>query len=132
MAFPISSSPSEIDPVVHLLTLSEQGLNVNCDVSLGSWFVVVESRLPLPLSAWTFATTGMDSSGLDRVVKDYLAAKCGTALDYFVIENRMSPDANGDMGVTGTYRRRAGEKNIFFTLTFNLASRKVQNFQEYG
>jgi hypothetical protein len=74
----------------------------------------------------------MDSSGLDQVVKDYLAAKCGVALDYFAIENRMSPDANGDMGLTGSYRKRAGDKNVFFTLTVNLASRKVQNFQEYG
>jgi hypothetical protein len=73
----------------------------------------------------------MDPSELDQVVKDYLAARCGTALDYFVIENRMSPDANGDMGLTGSYRRRAGDKNVFFTLTVNLTSRKVQNLQEY-
>jgi hypothetical protein len=73
----------------------------------------------------------MDPSELDQVVKNYLAARCGTALDYFVIENRMSPDANGDMGLTGSYRRRAGDKNVFFTLTVNLTSRKVQNLQEY-
>jgi hypothetical protein len=74
----------------------------------------------------------MDSSGLDQVLKDYVAAKCGSALDYFMIESRMSPDANGDMGVTGSYRKRGGDKNLFFTLTVNLASRRVQNFQEYG
>jgi len=74
----------------------------------------------------------MNSSGLDQLLKDYLAAKFGSTLDYFVIESRMSPDANGDMGVTGSYRKRAGDKNVFFTLTVNLASRKVQNLQEYG
>jgi hypothetical protein len=73
----------------------------------------------------------MDLSELDQVVKDYLAAKCGTPLDYFAIENRMSPDANGDMGLTGSYRKKASDKNIFFTLTVNLTSRKVQNLQEY-
>jgi hypothetical protein len=73
----------------------------------------------------------MNSSGLDQLLKDYLAAKFGSALDYFVIESRMSPDANGDMGVTGSYRKRAGDKNVFFTLTVNLASRKVRNLQEY-
>ena len=69
---------------------------------------------------------------VDQAVKDYLAAKCGTPLDYFMIENRMSPDANGDMGVTGSYRRTGGDKNVFFTLTINLDSLRVQNFQEYG
>jgi hypothetical protein len=73
----------------------------------------------------------MDPSELDQVVKNYLAARCGTALDYFVIENRMSPDANGDMGLTGSYRKKASDKNVFFTLMVNLTSRKVQNLQEY-
>ena len=74
----------------------------------------------------------MDPRGLDQVVKDYLTAKCGTTLDYFMIENQMSPDANGDMGVTGSYRKKSSDKNVFFTLTINIDSRKVQNFQEYG
>ena len=43
----------------------------------------------------------------------------------------MSPDAKGDMGVTGSYRKRAGDKKVFFTATVNLTSRKIQNLQEY-
>ena len=74
----------------------------------------------------------MDSTVVDQLVKDYLTTKCGTPLDYFMIENRMSPDANGDMGVTGSYRKTGGDKDVFFTLTINLDSRRVQNFQEYG
>jgi hypothetical protein len=75
--------------------------------------------------------TGVISGDLDRLIKDYLETKFGAPLDYFAIESRMSPDANGDMGVTGSYRKRAGDKNVFFTITVNLASRKVQNLQEY-
>jgi hypothetical protein len=41
----------------------------------------------------------------------------------------MTPDAMGDMGVTGNYRKRAGDKNVFFTV--NAASRKIENLQEY-
>ncbi len=73
----------------------------------------------------------MISDGLDQQIKDYLETKFGEPLDYFAIEGRMSPDANGDMGVTGSYRKRAGDKNVFFTVTVNLTSRKLQNLQEY-
>lgn len=73
----------------------------------------------------------MNSTDLDRLVKQYLEARLGLALNYFVIEGRGSPDTNGDMGVTGTYRKKAGDKNVFFTLTVNLASSTVKNLQEY-
>jgi hypothetical protein len=73
----------------------------------------------------------MNSSELEQLIKDFLEAKFGIALDYFVIEGQMAPDANGDMGVTGTYRKRTGDKNVFFTVTVNLTSRKIQNLQEY-
>jgi hypothetical protein len=40
------------------------------------------------------------SSGeLDRLLKDYIEAKFGLTLDYFVVESTMAPDAQGDMGV---------------------------------
>ena len=73
----------------------------------------------------------MSSGELEQLVKDFLEAKFGLALDYFKIEGQMTPDANGDIGVTGTYRKRTGDKNVFFTVTVNLASRKLQNLQEY-
>jgi hypothetical protein len=73
----------------------------------------------------------MSSSELEQLVKAYLEAKFGVALDYFAIEGRMSPDANGNMGVTGSYRKRTDNKNVFFTVTINLTSRKIQNLQEY-
>ena len=73
----------------------------------------------------------MDSNELEQLVKDSLEAKFGSALDYFKIEGQMSPDENGNIGVTGTYRKRAGDKNVFFTVTVNLTSRKIQNLQEY-
>jgi hypothetical protein len=88
--------------------------------------------MPLSLSALAFFSVGMNSSGLDQLLKEYFAAKFGLSLDFVAIENQMSPDANGDMGVTGSYRKKAGDKNTFFTLTVNLASRKVKNLQEYG
>jgi len=74
---------------------------------------------------------GMSSSELEQLVKEFLETKFGFALDYFVIEGRMAPDANGNIGVTGTYRKRTGDKNVFFTVTINLTSRKIQNLQEY-
>jgi len=74
---------------------------------------------------------GMNSSELEQLIKGFLEAKFGIDLDYFVIEGRMAPDANGNMGVTGTYRKRTGDKNVFFTVTVNLTSRKIQNLQEY-
>ena len=73
----------------------------------------------------------MSSSELEHLVKDFLEAKFGGALDYFVIEGQMSPDANGNMGVTGSYRKRTDNKNVFFTVTVNLGSRKIQNLQQY-
>ena len=73
----------------------------------------------------------MSSSELEQLVKEFLETKFGFALDYFVIEGRMAPDANGNIGVTGTYRKRTGDKNVFFTVTINLTSRKIQNLQEY-
>ena len=73
----------------------------------------------------------MDSNELEQLVKTSLEAKFGSALDYIKIEGQMSPDANGNMGVTGTYRKSAGDKNVFFTVTVNLTSRKIQNLQEY-
>ena len=68
---------------------------------------------------------------MEQLVKDFLRTKYGVALDYFVIEGRMAADANGNTGVTGTYRKKAGDKNVFFTVTINLTSRKIQNLQEY-
>jgi len=73
----------------------------------------------------------MNSGDLDKLLKDYLETKFGLALDYFVVESRMAPDAKGDMGVTGSYRKKAGDKKVFFTVTVNVASRNVQNLQEY-
>ncbi len=73
----------------------------------------------------------MASDDLDHLIKDYLETKVGAALEFFAIEGRMSPDANGDMGVTGSYRKRAGDKNTFFTVTVNLTLRTFQNLQEY-
>ena len=73
----------------------------------------------------------MNSGELDRLLKDYLEAKFGLPLDYFMIEGRMTPDANGDMGVTGGYKKKAEDKKVLFTVTVNVASRKIQNLQEY-
>jgi len=88
-------------------------------------------ELPLQLSACMPLKAGMNSGDLDKLLKDYLEAKFGLALDYFVVEGRMAPDAKGDMGVTGSYRKKAGDKKVFFTVTVNVASRNVQNLQEY-
>jgi len=74
---------------------------------------------------------GMASDDSDQLIKDYLEARLRESLDYFAIETRMSPEANGDMGVTGSYRKRASDKNVFFTATVNLTSHKVRNLQEY-
>ncbi len=87
--------------------------------------------LSLELSVWDELNEGMSSSELEQLIRDSLESKFGVALDYFVIEGRMSPDVNGNMGVTGTYRKGAGDKNVFFTVTLNLTSHKVQNVQEY-
>jgi hypothetical protein len=73
----------------------------------------------------------MNSSELDQLLRGYLEAKFGAVLDYFAIEGQMSPDAKGDMGVTGNYRKHASEMNFFFTATVNLTSRVVREMQEY-
>ena len=69
---------------------------------------------------------------LDRVVKNYLEAKFGLTLDYFAIEGRMSPDEDGNIGVTGNYRKKTGDKKVFFTLTVNSQSSAISNLQEYA
>ena len=74
---------------------------------------------------------GMNAGELDQLLKGYLEAKFGLTLNYFIVEGRMAPDANGDMGVTGSYQKKAGDKKVFFTVTVNVASRKIQNLQEY-
>jgi len=71
------------------------------------------------------------SPELNQVVRSYLETRLGSHLDYVALEGEMSPDTNADVGVTGNYRKRAGDKNIFFTLTINLVSHKMQNLQEY-
>ena len=87
--------------------------------------------LPLQLSVWDRLLVCMHFSELEQLIRDFLEAKFGVALDYFVIEGQMAPDANGDVGVTGSYRKRPGDKNVFFTVTVNLTSRKIQNLMEY-
>ena len=72
----------------------------------------------------------MDSGNLDQLLKDYL--EVGLPPDYFVIEGRMSPGTNGDVGVTGNYRKKAGDKNVFFPMTVNPDSGEITNLQEYG
>lgn len=74
----------------------------------------------------------MTSTELDQLLKNYLETKFRSVLDYFVVEGRMSPDAAGDVGVTGTYRKKAGDKNVFFTATVNVPARTIQNLQEYS
>jgi len=72
--------------------------------------------------------TEMVSSELNQLIKSYLEDRLGSALDYVAVEGRMSPDEHGDMG---SYRKRTSDKNMFFTLTINLVSRQIQDFQEY-
>ena len=73
----------------------------------------------------------MSPTELEQLLKNYLETNYRLTLDYFAIEGQMSPDANGDMGVTGNYRKTADGKNVFFTVTVNLTSREVKNLQEY-
>jgi hypothetical protein len=75
--------------------------------------------------------TEIASSELNDLIRRYLEARLGSTLDYVALEGRMSPDAQADMGVTGNYRKRTGDKNTYFTLTINLISHKIQNLQEY-
>jgi len=92
-------------------------------------FVIVEFRLEFSVSM--ALKSDMNSGELDRLLKDYLEAKFGLTLDYFIVEGSMAPDAEGEMGVTGSYRKKVGDKKVFFTVTVNVASRKIQNLQEY-
>ena len=39
----------------------------------------------------------MSSSEVEQLIKGFLEAKFRADLDYFVIEGRMAPDANGNM-----------------------------------
>jgi hypothetical protein len=71
------------------------------------------------------------SDDLDQLIRTYLETRLKAPLDYFVIEGKMAADANGDMGVTGSYRKKAEDKKVFFTVTVNVSSRKIQNLQEY-
>jgi hypothetical protein len=73
----------------------------------------------------------MNSVEFDRLLRDYLQTRLKSNLDYFAIEGRMSPDAEGNMGVTGNYRKRPGDKNVFFTVTVNILTHVIQNLQEY-
>jgi len=74
---------------------------------------------------------GMASVQLDEMLRDYLETRFGLGLDFFAIEGRMTADAQGDVGVTGNYRKKAGDKNVFFTATVNLPLHTVVNLQEY-
>jgi hypothetical protein len=75
--------------------------------------------------------TEIVSSELNQLIKSYLASKVSSPLEDFAIEGRMSPDASGDMGVTGSYRLRGEDRKFFFTVTVNLTSHKIQNLQQY-
>jgi len=68
---------------------------------------------------------------LQQLLKNYVESKVGSALEDFTVEGRMSPDAMGDVGVTGSYRIRSEDRKFFFTVTVNLTSRKIQNLQQY-
>ena len=39
---------------------------------------------------------GMNSIGLDQIVKEYIEARYRLILDYCLIEGKMSPDSKGD------------------------------------
>ena len=73
----------------------------------------------------------MASIQLDEMIRDYLETRFGSTLDFFAIEGRMTADAQGDVGVTGTFRKKAGDKNVFFTATVNVPLHTVVNLQEY-
>ena len=73
----------------------------------------------------------MVPSELNQLLKNYLESKVSSALEDFVIEGQMSPDATGDVGVTGSYRIRGEDRKFFFTVTVNLTSHKIQNLQQY-
>ena len=73
----------------------------------------------------------MTPGDLDQLVKHYLEDRFGAPLEFFAIEGRMTPDMNGNIGVTGNYRKKAGDKAVFFTATVNLALATIKNLQEY-
>jgi hypothetical protein len=73
----------------------------------------------------------MTTRELNQILKSYLEARFKSPLDFFTIEGQMSPDPEGYFGVTGTLRKRAGDKSVYFTATVNLRSGIVQNLQEY-
>ncbi|MGA2972725.1 MAG: hypothetical protein ABSE39_08910 [Candidatus Bathyarchaeia archaeon] len=75
--------------------------------------------------------TIVNSGQVDRLLKDYLEAKLRSTFDYLAIEGKMTPDPNGDIGVTGNYRKKLSDKNVFFTATINVEARTVQNLREY-
>ena len=86
-----------------------------------------ERKLPASNSLETKIASGE----VDHLLKGYLEAKLRSPLDYFAVEGRMTPDTNGDMGVTGSYRKKASDKTTFFTATINLETGTVKNSQEY-
>ena len=92
-------------------------------------FVIVEFWLKF--SACMPLESKMNASELDQLLRGYLESKFGLTLDYFMVEGNMAPDTQGDMGVTGSYRKKAADKKVFFTVTVNVTSRKIQNLQEY-
>jgi len=93
------------------------------------FFVIVESWLGF--SGCMPLESKMNASELDQLLRGYLEARFGLTLDYFIVEGSMAPDMQGDMGVTGSYRKKAGDKKVFFTVTVNVASRRIRNLQEY-
>jgi hypothetical protein len=80
---------------------------------------------------WSPLNTIINSGQVDRLLKDYLEAKLRSTFDYLAIEGKMTPDPNGDIGVTGNYRKKLSDKNVFFTATINVEARTVQNLREY-
>ena len=69
-------------------------------------FVIVEFWLKF--SACMPLESKMNASELDQLLRGYLEAKFGLTLDYFMVEGNMAPDTQGDMGVTGSYRKNWG------------------------
>ena len=126
----MTPASKELNAIVNMIQslVRDRTLNISKFLFSASNY---RSRLALELSVRRELTIGMSSSELEQVVKAFLEARFGVALDYLAIEGQMSPDTNGDMGVTGSYRKRTGDKNTFFTVTVNLTSHKIQNLQEY-
>jgi hypothetical protein len=68
---------------------------------------------------------------LHQLLKKHIESKVNSPLEDFAIEGHSSPDATGDVSVTGSYRIGSEERRFFFTVTVNLISRKMQNLQQY-